>query len=178
MAILVCPLSRVVDLVDTRRPSHVVSLLDPASPFPVGAGIHPERHLRVELHDISEPSAGLTHADEKHLEMIIAFVERWPREDPILIHCYAGISRSSATAFITACIHNPDCDEEEIAIGMRRASVNASPNRRIVALADAMLGRMGRMSRAVAAMGPAALSWPQITENTPFEIASVMRGAP
>ena len=46
---------------------------------------------------------------------MIRFVETWDGQTPMLIHCWAGISRSTASAFITACLHNPDADEEEIA---------------------------------------------------------------
>jgi predicted protein tyrosine phosphatase len=173
MAILVCALSRVPQLVSSRRPSHVVSLLDPRTTFPALDDHRDGRHLQMTLHDIDAPIEGHTHPEAEHIREIIAFVSRWPKADPILIHCYAGISRSSATAFITACVHNPRADEEEIAWTLRRASANAAPNRRIIALADAELGRGGRMVRAVAAIGPAAARWPDITENTPFEIAAL-----
>lgn len=169
MAILVCPLSQVPRLLKSRRPSHVVSLLDPHSPFPHAPDVE---HLRVKVNDITEETPGWTAPAESHVSEIIEFVSRWPRSDPILIHCYAGISRSTATAFITACVHNPRADEAEIAWALRRASPVAWPNRRIVALADAELGRGGRMSRAVEAIG-AGQTWEDVGDNTPFEIASV-----
>ncbi len=71
----------------------------------------------------------------------------------MLIHCWAGISRSTASAFALACERSPDADERAIAQAMRAAAPHASPNRRIVALADDMLDRRGRMVDAVAAMG-------------------------
>jgi predicted protein tyrosine phosphatase len=70
-----------------------------------------------------------------------------------VVHCYAGISRSTAGAFITACALNPHRDEAGIAWSMRRASPIAMPNRRLVALADRLLGRNGRMVAAVEAIG-------------------------
>jgi predicted protein tyrosine phosphatase len=84
---------------------------------------------------------------------VIRFVEAWDRSDPLLIHCWAGISRSTASAFITACVHNPEADEDEIALAIRNASATASPNLRLVAHADALLGRGGRMIRAVERIG-------------------------
>jgi predicted protein tyrosine phosphatase len=168
MAILVCPLSRVSEVVRARQPSHVVSLLDPHSPFPNPGG----RHLKVSVHDITEDTPGAIAPAREHMGEILDFISTWERSAPILIHCYAGISRSTATAFITACVHNPGIDEEEIALALRAASHVAWPNRRIVALADAELGRGGRMLRGIDAIGP-GLSWEEAGENTPFEIASL-----
>jgi predicted protein tyrosine phosphatase len=168
MAILVCPLSRVSEVVAARKPSHVVSLLDPLSPFPQPGG----RHLKVSVHDITEDQHGWTAPAREHMTEILDFISSWERTAPILIHCYAGISRSTATAYITACLHNPDVDEEAIALALRAASPVAWPNSRIVALADAEMGRSGRMTRAIAAIGP-GMSWEEAGENRPFEIASV-----
>jgi predicted protein tyrosine phosphatase len=70
------------------------------------------------------------------------------------VHCYAGISRSTASAFAAACMLNPHRDEVSIARQIRAASRIASPNRLIVALADKALGREGRMLRALDEMGP------------------------
>jgi predicted protein tyrosine phosphatase len=103
---------------------------------------------------------------------ILAFIGAWDREAPILIHCWAGISRSTATAFITACHHNPRTDEEEIAWALRQASATANPNPRLVALADAELGRGGRLVKAAQAIGRGYPAWPMIEEATPFEIPS------
>ena len=170
MAILVCPLSKVPAMLKARKPSHVVSLLDPHSAFPMTPDTL--SHLKVSVHDITEESAGWTAPAREHMAEILDFIGSWEREAPILIHCYAGISRSTATAFITACVHNPSTDEVEIAMALRAASPVAWPNRRLVALADDALGRKGRMSAAIDAIGQ-GLSWEEHGENTPFEIASL-----
>lgn len=173
MSIIVCPLSRVPALARERRPSHVVSLLDPGTPFPRIEDHPNERHLCLEVHDIAAEMEGLDAVCHARITRILDFVTGWPREAPILIHCYAGISRSTATAFITACAHNPGADEEEIALALRAASPTATPNRRFVALADAALGRSGRMRRAVEAIGIGAPQWPAINEAQPFSIESL-----
>ena len=59
----------------------------------------------------------------------------------MLIHCFAGVSRSTAAAFIAACALAPNRDEATIARALRAASPTATPNARLVALADAALGR-------------------------------------
>lgn len=170
MTIIVCPLSQVPAQLKARKPSHLVSLLDPYSNFPRAPETLP--HLKMSVHDITEENPGLITPAREHMTEILDFIGTWEREAPILIHCYAGISRSTATAFITACVHNPDADEEEIAMALRAASPVAWPNRRIVALADAELGRKGRMSAAIDAIGQ-GVSWEEAGENTPFEIASL-----
>lgn len=169
MTIIVCPLSRAPGLARDKKPSHVVSLLDPGTAFPRIDGYGHERHLCVEVHDINEEQDGLDAVCDLRMRRILEFVGSWDRDAPILIHCYAGISRSAATAFITACAHNPGADEEAIARTLRTASPSAWPNKRFVALADAELGRGGRMSRAIAAIGDGH-NWFDIGENQPFEM--------
>lgn len=167
MKIVVCPLRRVPEIVTAHQPAALISLLDPASVFP--APQHPiARHLRVEINDIVEPEPGATHPETHHVQEILGFLEAWrPDEEALLVHCYAGISRSTATAFTAACLHNPGVDEAAIALALRAASPTATPNRRLVALADAELDRGGRMVRAVEAIGkglPTAILW----EAEPF----------
>ena len=169
--IIVGPLSRVPELARERRPSHVVSLLDPGTAFPVLDGYRNDQHLQVSVHDIEEDMADLDRPSPKHMQAILDFVQGWDRNDPMLIHCYAGISRSTATAFITACAHNPKADEKQIALALREASPTASPNRRFVALADAALGRKGRMSAAIEAIGRGG-NWFEIGEAQPFTLPS------
>jgi predicted protein tyrosine phosphatase len=171
MSIIVCPLSLVPDVIRKRRPARVVSLLDPESAFPDAARHGVIFHLRIGMHDIAEEAPGATAPHTDHLREVLRFVSDWDRFDPILVHCYAGISRSTATAYTIACALNPGRDEGEIAWDLRNASPTAWPNRRIVALADAELGRGGRMTRAVAAIGAGRL-WEEIGEAQPFEIRS------
>lgn len=171
MTIIVCPLSRVDFVAREQKPSHIVSLLDPGTAFPFVAAVG-ERHLCIEVHDIEAEEIGMDPCCKQRMRRILDFVGAWRRDDaPILVHCYAGISRSTATAFITACAHNPSADEEEIALALRAASPTATPNRRFIALADAELGRNGRMSRAIEKIGRGP-PWYEVGEATPFALAS------
>ncbi len=170
MEIIVCPLSRAPEIARDKKPSRVVSLLDPGTSFPILEGYGFDRHLCMEIHDIESESEGLDICCDKRMGKILDFVGQWRAEDPILIHCYAGISRSTATAFITACAYDPKRDEEELAFALRLASPTASPNRRFIALADAALGRNGRMSRAIESIGRGP-PWYEIGEATPFSLS-------
>ena len=166
MNIIVCSLARAPGLAADHQPSHAISLLDPGTPFPA-LGLQAARHLQTGVHDIEEPEHGYEACCDQRMRALLDFAGGWDRTDPLLVHCYAGISRSTATAFIAACLHNPHVDEEEIALALRKASHTASPNRRFVALADAALERSGRMSRAIEAIGRGP-SWLDIGEANPF----------
>lgn len=151
MTIIVCPLSHVADQVAARRPSHLITLLDPADMIPTPEGV--ARHLRVGVNDIPEPTEGLIHPEETHVRQILDFARDWDARAPMLVHCWAGISRSTATAFILACERNPAVSEHLIAWTLRTAARHAYPNRALVALGDDLLGRGGRMVDAVEAIG-------------------------
>ena len=115
------------------------------------------------------PMAGLTAPEATHVEQLIAFARHWDRRGPLVIHCWAGISRSTAAAFATVCALNPQTSEAVIARDLRTASPHANPNRLLIALADEALGRGGRMIAAIEAMAPvSALA----SEGTPFLMAS------
>lgn len=152
MKIWVSSLALVHDTAREARPSRAVSLLSPGDEFPQIDGIAPDRHHRVHVNDIREPLDGLVTPNGDHVRGLVGFLEGWSGDEPLLVHCWAGISRSTATAFIAACLRNPQADEHEIALALRAASPTAFPNTLIVAHADDILGRRGRMSAAVGAM--------------------------
>jgi predicted protein tyrosine phosphatase len=118
------------------------------------------------MDDIVTVMDGYVHPTEAHVEKLIEFVTAWDRSAPIVVHCYAGISRSTAGAFITACALNPKRDEAGIARAIRAFSPTAQPNIRLVALADELLGRNGRMTDAIRAIGPGIAAY----EGHPFRL--------
>jgi len=162
----VCSLARLHETVAMTGAHHVVSLLARDDDLARPAAITPENHLWLQLHDISAPLDGYVTPETEHVERLIAFVRCWPRKMPLVVHCYAGISRSTAAAFVSVCALNPASDEQAVAIALRRASPTATPNIRIVALADQLLGRSGRMVRAVEAIGPGVV----VREAHPFRL--------
>ncbi len=168
MSIWISSLALAPGIVGKVRPSRVVSLLSPYDSFPKFSGLGDEHHLQIGIHDIAEDIGEWRAPGAADAERVIRFVETWDRGAPILIHCWAGISRSTASAFITACVHNPSTDEGEIAYALRAASPTAYPNRRLVAHADDILGRCGRMSSAVADIGRGEMA----EEAQPFFIPS------
>jgi predicted protein tyrosine phosphatase len=164
--IYVCSLARLHETVATTGARHVVSLLSRDANLMRPAMIAPENHLWLQLHDISAPLDGYVAPQIEHVEQLIAFVQRWPRQTALVVHCYAGVSRSSAAAFVSVCALSPASDEGAIAGALRRASPTATPNPRIVAIADYLLARRGRMVRAVEAIGSGMIA----PEARPFRL--------
>jgi predicted protein tyrosine phosphatase len=164
--LFVCPLSRLAETVARTRASHIATLINAGTPVVRPETIAPEHHLFLGFNDIVEETPGLKPASETDLLAFLDFVEGWDREWPMVIHCWAGISRSTAAAYVAACRLMPERDEEEIARVLRERSPSATPNARIVRLADRILGRNGRMSAAIAAIGRGADAF----EGDPFEM--------
>jgi predicted protein tyrosine phosphatase len=93
--------------------------------------------------------------ERHHVENLIEFIRVWKHDDdPLLIHCMAAISWSMASAFV-ALVLKARGREIEAAQSIRAAAPHAHPNRRIVALADEVLGLEGRLIAAREVMGPA-----------------------
>ena len=166
--VFVTPLSAVHRTVREARVGHLVTLMNDQTMIDTPVDILPGRHLRLAMNDIAEHQPGLVPPGEEHVVELIDFVTSWDRQAPVLIHCWAGISRSTAAALITLCTLNPDVDELHIASLLRVASPTATPNRRLVALADAALGRSGRLSHAAEAIGRGRTTM----EADPFSLPS------
>lgn len=149
----VCSLARLPQTVRETGASHVATLISAETQVPTPAGIAAGNHLFLGFNDIVAPAEGLIPPAQVHVERLIEFVTRWDRANPMVIHCYAGVSRSTAGAFIALCAINPALDEAELAQELRGRSPSATPNSRLVGFADALLGRDGRMSAAIAAIG-------------------------
>lgn len=164
----VCPLHRLDDEVRRLAPSRLLTLLAPDGVVPARPhGLLADAHLLRLFHDIAGPRDGLIPPSMGDIEAIVSFAQTWDRQGPMLVHCYAGISRSTAAAFIMACALHPDVDEGDLARALRRASVTATPNLRMVDLADDLLGRRGRMTAAIEDIGLGQLTH----TGAPFRLA-------
>ncbi|MEN5297400.1 tyrosine phosphatase family protein [Brucella sp. TWI559] len=147
--IVVSPLSKLEAQIALHQPSHIVTLSSGDVPSLPGE----MKRLSLIFNDIVEPRDGLVMPQHNHVEELLEFVTTWERERPLLIHCYAGISRSTASAYIIAMALNQALDEVALAARLRQLSPSATPNIRLVELADQLLGRGGRMVTAIRAIG-------------------------
>ena len=106
-------------------------------------------HLFLGFNDIVEPMDGMIPVGAPDVLRLIDFVDGWDRSRPMVVHCWAGISRSTAGAFVAACRLMPAREEADIARELRAKSRSATPNLRLVRIADDLLGRSGRMVAAI-----------------------------
>jgi predicted protein tyrosine phosphatase len=162
----VCSLARLHEIVADTGARHVVSLIGDEAKLVRPQSVAAENHLWLRLHDISAPLDGHIMPGEEHVADLIRFVRGWDRRSPLVVHCFMGISRSTASAYASVCALNPNRDETSIANALRRASPTATPNIRIVSLADRLLGRDGRMVAAIETIGRGCLA----EEAAPFRL--------
>ncbi len=113
--IYVCSLAELPTFAEAVRPSHLISLLgdDPVPPTP--HSVAEGAHLKVHMHDIVAPAPGCTTPEAAQLEELIDFADRWRRAGPMVIHCSAGISRSTAAALVVLCRYNRGREAEAAA---------------------------------------------------------------
>jgi predicted protein tyrosine phosphatase len=162
--IIVCGLNAAQGQIDLHGVKSVISILGPETPHRNFAGVDSEQHLKLTFNDINVLTSGLVAPRASDAVQLVAFIRNWNRDQPLLIHCWAGISRSTASAFAALCILRPEADEMDLAQELRVASPSATPNSLITAQVDELLKRDGRMSRAVEAIGRGADAF----EGSPF----------
>ena len=149
MKLIICPLADLNKAL-ASQPSHVLSLISPDAAPPVCTGAE---HRILRFNDINAPANGLTPASPKDIESLLEFAQNWSGEASFLAHCWAGISRSTAAAYIIACQRSAPGTEAALAQQLRAAAPEATPNPLMIALADTLLDRNGRMSAAIATIG-------------------------
>lgn len=156
-ALIICGLHDLPAVVAEHWRAHVAGFLAEASehpPLPVAD----TRRLCLSFHDVAMPMPGFTPPSAEQMARLIDFVRGWREtgEDVLISHCFAGISRSTAGAFIARCALEEERDEMDIARQLRAIAPTATPNPLMVALADELLGRDGRMVAAIEAIGRGA----------------------
>jgi predicted protein tyrosine phosphatase len=162
----VCALSKIADAVRETGARSMVTLINPLYPVERPAEIEAARHLHISVSDIVEHLDGHVAPDVAHVQDLLRFAHAWDRAHPLLIHCYAGVSRSTAAAYVATCALRPELCERETAQRLRALSPTATPNARIVAIADNLLGRNGRMVAAISEIGRGA----DCFEGVPFAL--------
>jgi predicted protein tyrosine phosphatase len=138
----------------SRGVTHVLSILDPGSPDPdafTGYDLH--RRTVLRFHDAIEPLPGLLLPTREDVEAVLSFGSMLATAAPgqaghLLVHCHAGISRSTAAMAMLMAQASPREDEDSIMQRVLTIRSKAWPNSRMVDFADDLLGRGGRLLRA------------------------------
>ena len=155
MRLIVAPACEARRTCRTARPSHLLRLVSPDQDDDL-ADLAADATLTLVMHDVAEPLAGRIAASPAMIRALLDFSAGWDGRRPLVAQCWAGVSRSTAAAFIIACQKRPDLAERDLAAALRRASPQATPNRLMVAHADALLARAGRMTAGIDAIGRGA----------------------
>lgn len=135
--------------------THVLSILDPNFPEPADfAAYGPHKRLTLRFDDIIDPSPGMVLPESHHIEALLEFGKGLAAatDDPLnhlLVHCHAGISRSTASMTILLAEARPQADEDSLFAHVREIRSQAWPNSRMIAMADDLLGRGGRLVAAL-----------------------------
>ncbi len=141
----------------STRASHVLSILDPDYPVPEAFGTYGE-HAKLELrfHDIIEPTAGQIAPQPEHVDAMLRFGRDLQNERPVaahlLVHCHAGISRSTASMALILAQAMPEQPAETILRTVHALREKAWPNLRLIEIGDARLGRRGTLVAATHAL--------------------------
>jgi len=135
--------------------SHVLSILDPEWPVPEAFGTFGE-HTKLELrfHDVIEEAPDTIAPRQDHVVELLTFGRSLLAEPPagahLLVHCHAGISRSTASMALILAQALPTCPGERILGEILHIREKAWPNLRILEMGDALLGRRGELVAAAA----------------------------
>lgn len=134
----------------------MVSLLRKEQKLKRPLTINQEDHLLIDVNDITKATHDLILPNENHVKTLIEFIQGWQQAKPLLIHCWMGVSRSPACAFIAANVLYPETSPEAHAQRLRKVAPFATPNSLLVEVADRMLEKNGSMTDAIKAIGRGA----------------------
>jgi len=136
------------------RVTHVLSILDPGWPGPDAFNaFDPHQRLELRFHDVIDVQPGYIPPDQQDIERLLGFGEELTRgrDNHLLVHCHAGVSRSTAAAILILAQTRPDRPAEEALHAVVRQRPRAWPNLRILELGDVLLGRRGNIVNAARA---------------------------
>lgn len=130
--------------------SHVLSILDPDHPEPDAFGAFGEHdRLQLRFHDVIEETPGMLAPQAADVERLLAFGRDLGSEPQapahLLVHCHAGISRSTASMTLILAQALPDRPADELLQDVLRVREKAWPNLRLLEIGDAILGRDGSL---------------------------------
>jgi len=169
MTICICAWQDVEHHVADLSASHLISLLGVEGRADTPPGITPENHLNLDIDDIDYELSGYRSPQPGDVARIIEFGAAWDARGALVVHCFAGISRSSAAAMTLLCQHNPG-REQELADLLRAQSAHVRPNPLMIEFADELLHCQGRLVAAAASMSPPEFTVPAPATITPAKL--------
>jgi predicted protein tyrosine phosphatase len=135
--------------------THVLSILDPGWPEPEAfADFPPHRRVALRFDDVIAPLPRAVAPSREDVALLLEFgreVSAARPEAHLLIHCHAGISRSTASAALLLAQADPARPVEEIFAEIGRLRPRAWPNLLLLEFGEAALGRTGEIAPAATA---------------------------
>jgi predicted protein tyrosine phosphatase len=128
--------------------ARVISIISPRSPIPPELQHLDANLLVLRFDDVIDRNADYQVATENDIARLLAFDRDHAPDDALVIHCTAGISRSTAALVLLLAQRRPD-EETEIFAELREIRPKAWPNSHMIALGDALLGRDGKLVAAL-----------------------------
>ena len=153
--------------------THVLSILDPGWPEPEAFGaFDPHRRLELRFHDVIETEPGCIAPESLDVEQLLSFGRDLTegKGTHLLVHCHAGVSRSTAAATLIVAQARPDRPAEEALQTVLSRRPRAWPNLRILELGDALLERRGEI------VGAARAHYRRRLEREPWLIEQMIDG--
>jgi predicted protein tyrosine phosphatase len=154
--ITVCGIDELGDHCDVGV-SHVLSILDPSAPkLPVFGSFGEHERVELRFDDVIEESPIQVAPHRRDVAAILTFGHRlsaeWSSCAHLLVHCHAGVSRSTAAMTLILARARPDLPADIILTEVLQIRSHAWPNLRIIELGDELLDRNGEIVSAVAAV--------------------------
>ncbi|MBD2749024.1 protein-tyrosine-phosphatase [Microvirga sp. BT688] len=147
----ICGISELPDQRE-RSVTHVLSILDPDHPDPEAFGSYDPHHRTIlRFHDIINPIEGMVLPAPEHVEAVLRFGDEVAAghagkiEGHLLVHCHMGVSRSTAAMLTLLAQTHPEESEEKLFERLTEIRPQAWPNSLMIAFADELLSRNGRL---------------------------------
>ena len=138
----VCSLAAAREL-DVSVYNGVITIEDTTIEEPFRVEDNGPQQLVLRFDDISVPMDGYVEPDESHIHAALAFAYKIAKDTggSILIHCHAGISRSSAIALAIIAQRLGRGKEKEAVTQLEMINPNCRPNKSLVWMTDEILKR-------------------------------------
>jgi predicted protein tyrosine phosphatase len=135
--------------------THVLSILDPGWPDPAAFGDFPaHRRVALRFNDIIADMPGEIMPTASDVAVLLEYGREVMLAGPaahLLIHCHAGISRSTASAALLLAQAEPARPAEAILAEIVRQRPRAWPNLLMLEFGERLLGRVGEIIPAAGA---------------------------
>lgn len=138
----ICDLATVKGL-DLAQFSGVITIEEPDTEDPFRTDAVPQ--LALQFHDIDMTMRGYVEPEPEHIQQALAFAREI--DGPLLVHCRAGISRSTAIALAIRADHLGAGNERQACEWLYHTCPQAQPNCLVVFIADQILNSRQRLIR-------------------------------